>query len=201
MVARLAIIAAKVIKMRKCSSKNNNAMLISIFLRLKEDFMPKNKFQDVIFTVMMVIVMVYAMVVYNITRDMGGLTNQVFLISFAELPIMGVVGFVLEFFFAGNMAKKIAFGIVTPGKSSQFAIMMAISISTVCVMCPLMSFVATILFNGGFDSQIIARWVQLTVTNFPMALGWQIFAAGPFVRFLFSKIFRNEEENAVEEAA
>ncbi len=34
--------------------------------------MPKTKFQEVIFTILMVMVMVYAMVVYNIAFDKGG---------------------------------------------------------------------------------------------------------------------------------
>lgn len=45
--------------------------------------MPKTKFQDVIFTIMMVILMVYAMICYNIAISMGGLSNQVFLMAFS----------------------------------------------------------------------------------------------------------------------
>ena len=37
--------------------------------------MPKNKFQEVIFTIMMVFVMVYAMICYNISLNMGGMSN------------------------------------------------------------------------------------------------------------------------------
>lgn len=59
--------------------------------------MPKTKFQDVVFTVMMVVVMVYAMVVYNISIDLGGVRNEVFLMALHELVIMGIVGF-----FAGD---------------------------------------------------------------------------------------------------
>lgn len=36
--------------------------------------MPKTKFQDFIFTIIMVIVMVYAMVCYNIAFDKGVVT-------------------------------------------------------------------------------------------------------------------------------
>ena len=68
--------------------------------------MPKNKFQDVIFTIMMVIVMVYGMVVYNISIDKGGLTNEVFVLALGELVIMGVVGFILEMFIAGPLSQK-----------------------------------------------------------------------------------------------
>lgn len=56
--------------------------------------MPKTKLQDVVFTIMMVIVMVYAMVVYNISIDKGGVTNEVFVLAFGELILMGIVGFI-----------------------------------------------------------------------------------------------------------
>lgn len=154
--------------------------------------MPKTKFQDVVFTIMMVIVMVYGMVVYNIAMDMGGMTNQIFLMAFGELPVMGVIGFVLEMLIAGPLSKKLAFCMVTPGKDKMIEVILAISAMTVCLMCPMMSFAATVLFKG-VDSQLIAKWVQLTVTNFPMALGWQIFIAGPLVRLIFGKIFREKE--------
>lgn len=151
--------------------------------------MPKTKFQDVIYTIMMVLVMVYALVLYNISLDKGGLTNEVFLLAFGELVIMGLVAFVLEMLIAGPLAKKLAFRLVTPGEDKLIYVILAISALTVCVMCPLMSLIATILFKGGFSSNLITSWIQTTVMNFPMALCWQIFFAGPLVRFLFGKLF------------
>ena len=68
--------------------------------------MPKTKFQDFIFTFIMVIVMVYAMVCYNTALNTGGLTNTTFIIALKELPIMGVIAFLLEFFLIGNYLKK-----------------------------------------------------------------------------------------------
>ena len=44
--------------------------------------MPKTKFQEVIFTIMMVFVMVYAMICYNIALNIGGMSNKVFLSAF-----------------------------------------------------------------------------------------------------------------------
>ena len=41
--------------------------------------MPKNRVQTAIFTIMMVLVMVYGMICYNITLEVGGLSNFVFL--------------------------------------------------------------------------------------------------------------------------
>ena len=40
--------------------------------------MPKNKFQDVVFTIIMASVMVYGMVAYNIVLNTGSLENWVF---------------------------------------------------------------------------------------------------------------------------
>ena len=66
--------------------------------------MPKTKLQDFIFTLMMAFVMVYAMVCYNIAMDMGGMTNQVFLLAFHEMPIMWPIAVILEFFIVGKLA-------------------------------------------------------------------------------------------------
>ena len=100
--------------------------------------MPKTKFQDIIFTLIMVVVMVYALVVYNIALDRGGLTNEVFVMAFGELAVMGIAGFLLEMFIAGPLAKKLAFRIVTPGEDRMTAVILAVSAMTVCIMCPLM---------------------------------------------------------------
>ena len=59
--------------------------------------MPKTKFQEIIFTIMMVFMMVYFMICYNIALNIGGMTNQVFLDAFHELVIMGPVAFILDF--------------------------------------------------------------------------------------------------------
>ena len=116
------------------------------------------------------------------------MTNEVFLLAFHELVIMGPVAFVLDFFLYGGLAKKIAFGIVDPQNAKQYEIVLAISSVTVCLMCPTMSLVATILFSHP-GAELIAVWFQKTALNFPMAFFWQIFFAGPVVRKIFACIF------------
>lgn len=125
--------------------------------------MPKTKFQEVVFTVIMVIVMVYAMICYNVAISIGGMQNKVFVAALSELPIMGAIGFVLDIFIAGPLAKKCAFKIADPQKDRPFFIILAISVFSVLFMCPMMSFAAAILFNGGFNSEIVATWIGLTV--------------------------------------
>ena len=44
--------------------------------------MPQTKKQEIAYTIMMVCVMVYAMVCYNISLEVGGMQNFVFLAAF-----------------------------------------------------------------------------------------------------------------------
>ena len=64
--------------------------------------MPKNKFQDVIFTIIMASLMVYGMVAYNIVLNTGSLQNWVFGAVFHEWPIMTLIAIALELVFVGN---------------------------------------------------------------------------------------------------
>ncbi len=110
--------------------------------------------------------------------------------ALGELPIMGAIAFLLEFLLIGHITKKIAFNMVNPKETKPILMIIIISSLTVCFMCPLMSFFATVLFNYSGIGNLIANWLEITVKNFPMALCWQIFYAGPFVRFIFRKIFK-----------
>ena len=158
--------------------------------------MPNTKFQNVIFTLMMAFLMVYAMICYNISLNIGGMSNQVFLMAFGELPIMGIVAFFLELFIVGPLAKKLAFRLVQPGMDKMIYIVLAISAITVCLMCPLMSLAAAVLFKGGLQPELLSVWIQTAALNFPMALCWQIFFAGPLVRGIFSRLFPEKEPEA-----
>ena len=163
---------------------NNTHFIYFFTLKNKEILiMPKSKVQNVLFTIVMAFVMVYALVCYNIALDKGGMSNEIFLIAFHEIVIMLPVAFVLEFFIVEKSATKLAFRIVTPQNRPIF-ITLAISSMIVCIMCPIMSFIATLLFAHA-GNQLIAVWIQKTFMNFPVAFFWQIFIAGPLVRNLF----------------
>ena len=130
--------------------------------------MPKTKLQNVFFTIMMAFLMVYAMICYNISLSIGGMTNQVFLMAFGEMKIMWPAAIILEFFVVEKLASMLAFRIVSPQDKPIF-ITLAISSMIVCLMCPMMSFIATLLFKNA-GNNFIAVWFQTTVMNFPMAL-------------------------------
>lgn len=76
--------------------------------------MPKTKFQEVVFTILMVFVMVYAMICYNISLNIGGMTNAVFLMAFHELVIMGPAAFILTSFSSAACPRSWPSGWWTP---------------------------------------------------------------------------------------
>ena len=152
--------------------------------------MPKNKFEDVIFTAVMAIVMVYGMIVYNVALNTGGtVSGFTFLAAVHELVFMAPIAFVLELFVVSKLAGMLAFKIMKPTDRPQF-ITYAISICICCIMCPLMSLVATILFK---DTKTFGTWVQTWGMNFPMAICYQMFYCGPLVRLIFRTIFREKK--------
>lgn len=166
--------------------------------------MPKSKFQEFIFTVLMASVMVYGMVCYNISLNEGNFSNTTLIKAFHELPIMIPVACILELAFVGALAKIVTFKkLVDPSKTQPFFITCCISACSVWMMCPLMSLAATFLFkggetgqllailNGGFQGEILSTWIKTTILNYPMAFFWQFFIAGPLVRLIFGLIFRS----------
>ena len=81
--------------------------------------MPQTKKQEIVYTVMMVCVMVYGMVCYNIALDVGGMQNFIFAAALSELPIMGVIGFLLDTFLVGPTAMRIARAGSTQARTSR----------------------------------------------------------------------------------
>jgi hypothetical protein len=149
--------------------------------------MPTTKKEHIVYGIIMVIVMVYGMICYNISINTGGLNNQVFLYALGDLIYMAPIAFIIESLLVSKIAEKNAMKIITP-KENTMLFIIAMSSCTVMLMCPIMSFIATIIHHGiNFD--FISNWIQAIILNFPMALFYQLFFAGPLVRFIFNKIF------------
>lgn len=169
----------------------NNTYAVS-----QEEFfiMPKTKFEDAVFTIIMATAMVYGMVVYNVALAMGGVTNQTFLIALSELKIMVPIAFLLEFFVVGRLAPMLAFRVMRPTDRPQF-ITYAISIIICLIMCPIMSLIAMLLFK----EPSFGTWVQTWGMNLPCALLWQMCYCGPVVRLIFRLIFRRKKETEADQ--
>lgn len=149
--------------------------------------MPKTKFQNIIFTIIMATIMVYGMVVYNVALNTGNVNGTTFVAALSELPIMVPIAFILEFFIVGKIAGKLAFTVMNKNDRPQF-ITYAISICICCIMCPTMSLIATFLFK----TPSFGIWIKTWALNFPMAICWQMFYCGPLVRLIFRTIFKQK---------
>ena len=151
--------------------------------------MPKTLPERIFFTIVMAAIMVYGMIVYNVALNTNGVTNATFVMALHEMPIMVPVAFVLEFFVVEKLATKLAFLFMRPADRPQF-ITYAVSICICCIMCPIMSLIATMLFK---DTHTFGTFIQTWGMNFPCAVLWQMFYCGPLVRLIFRLIFREKK--------
>ena len=158
--------------------------------------MPKTLFQNIVFTIIMALLMVYGMICYNVALARGGVENITFLLALHELPIMAPIAFILEFFVVEKLAVRLAFTFMRPTDRPQF-ITYATSLMIVCIMCPVMSLIATLLFK----TPSFGTWVQTFGLNLPMALLWQLLYCGPLTRLIFRTLFRKQLAADAEESA
>ncbi len=152
--------------------------------------MPKTKTQELVFSILMVVVMVYFMTVYNLAV-MTGLSYSIFLQAFLGMWVEVIAAFLAQKFIAGPISKKLAFQIFKPGVDKPVFITVAISCFTVCIMAPIMTLFVTLLHNG-FVIDLPLLWLPKLIQNFLYALCIQLFYVGPLVRFIFRTIFRKQ---------
>ncbi len=150
--------------------------------------MPKTKLQDAVFSVMMAAAMAYAMEIYNLSLQNGGVSGTLFLSALKDLVIMAPIVILFEKLMVGRLARKCALRIFRPEKDNPFLLTILISCFTMWMMCPLMSAAATLIFKHP-GTGFFPVWIDTVAHNFPMAFFWQLFFAGPLVRFLFRCIF------------
>lgn len=165
--------------------------------------MPKTKTQGIVFGIIMSMTMAYGMEVYNVASKMGyttmaggfsNMTNIVFWEALKEAAYMWIFVFIFSNLWGNRIGHRLADKIIRPGQDNPFFITLMISSCTVLIMCPTMSVVAAILFNiilgGAPVTEFPAIWIGTVLKNFPMALIWNLFAAGPVTRLLFRKIYK-----------
>lgn len=160
--------------------------------------MPTTKLQRIVFAFLTVTITVHLFVFYNLAIAMGGMSNQVFIASRKVIGVEFIFAFLLEILLVGRLANKLAFRFVNPAQDKPYVVTSAIILATVCLMCPMMSFIATILYNG-INAEFLAHWMQKIVFNFPFAVFSQLFFIQPLVRFLFKLIFRSQLKKAEHE--
>lgn len=147
--------------------------------------MPQSRTQEVVLTVMMVCLMVYGMICYNIAIATGSLTSAAFLSAFHEFAFMAPIAFALDLLVVSPLAGRLAPRVCGEHPQTPFAAIAAISAISVQLMCPLMSLVATLIIKRPMAIELVPTWFQTVAVNFPMALLWQFFLASPVVRTAF----------------
>ena len=167
--------------------------------------MPKNKFEGRMFALITVLITVPCFVVYCLSYESGGILNIDPMNLLIFIPIEFVLAYLSELFIGSPLANKLAFNAVDPKKDRPMIVETAIICSTVCVMCPWMTFLATILYKGIIPGLIfghvtlgtflitfIPNFLQIFVINFPFALLSQLFFIQPLTRRIFRLIFRRK---------
>lgn len=151
--------------------------------------MKKETKEKILFSLLMALIMVYGMEVYNASIINGGISNSTLLIPITEILLFMAIVIVLQNIVVWPLVQKLLPKIVNLKTIKPIYKILVISTLTICIMCPLMSLVATCLFKG-MGTGFFIKWSQTILINFPMALLWQILVAGPLVRCLTSKLNR-----------
>ena len=175
--------------------------------------MPETKFQRLMFALITVIITVPCFVFYCSSYEAGGFNVDVIKNSLIFIPIEFILAYLCEVFIGSPLSVKLALKAINPEKNDHMIVETAVICATVGIMCPLMSFLATILYNGiiavgiggasltNFIINFIPYWLQKVVLNFPFALLSQLFFIQPLTRTIFKAIFKNNSANVEEKAA
>ena len=179
--------------------------------------MPQNQFQRMVFAFLTVVITVHAYVFYSLYVVNGGtlmaITGESSVIAAINaqggvymfgrmLPIWAVI--LIEFCFAYGLevvmgspcSFKLACRVFDPRKNHPMIFESAIICATVGLMCPAMSFLASIFYYPYYADfnifTLLANWLKLLCFNFPFAFFTQLFFIQPFVRILFKLLFRKQ---------
>ncbi len=153
----------------------------------------------IIYAFFTVLITVPCFVFYCLAIENGGLLKVDYKFALLLIPIEFVLAFLSEVFVGSPLSAKFALKTVSKKEYKPVLVETAIICSTVCIMCPLMSFLATILYKGlfpvyyfhqsitlsSFLINFIPNFLQTFTLNFPFALLSQLFFIQPFMRRFF----------------
>lgn len=159
--------------------------------------MPQTKLENLFFMTLTVLLSVFSFASYNIAINFGAMSNKVFLLALQEIPILFPIAFLIELFIASKISMLLTSKIVNFKTDKEFVIILAITCTTIFVMCPAMTFISTIMYNG-FTIEFMANWFTKIIFNMPFAFFVQLFFIGPIVRLIFRSLFRNKQASSID---
>lgn len=179
--------------------------------------MPRNQSQRMVFAFLTVLITVHAYVFYSLYVINGttlmtinqthsvisAINKQGGVYMFGHyLPIWAVVlvefclAYLLENIMGSPCSFKLAMRVFDPKTTHHMIFESAIICATVGLMCPVMSFLAAILYYPYYDGfhviTLLANWLKLVCFNFPFAFFTQLFFIQPFVRTVFKVLFARD---------
>ena len=163
-----------------------------------------SKKQERIFALITVLITVPCFVFYCLALENHGILNVDPIWALKLIPIEFALAYLSEIFLIGPRVPKILFKKLNPKKENPILVETGYIMTTVCLMCPWMSFLATILYKGimptifndaaftiqNFFIYFIPNFLQTFVQNFPFALLSQLFFIQPLTRTIFNKIYK-----------
>ncbi len=161
----------------------------------RERRVPQTKLEKLFFMSLTVLLSVAAFTTYNIALGLGSMSLRVFPLAIREMPAEFALAFLMEALFAHRLAEKLAFRFVDPAADRPALVILAITCSTVCLMCPAMSLASTALHRG-MNAKLIYNWLHALKYNLPFAFLTQIVLIGPLVRWTFRRLFRGRRPAA-----
>ena len=162
--------------------------------------MPKNKTQGIIFGIIMSYSMAVGMEIYNnaiqqgVHLQPGGFTNLTYGIvgkALVEALFMGLIVIIVSELWGNRLGARFAAKVSDPQRDNPYFCRVMRQAGTILVMCPLMSLIASILFQVILGGQLLFRlptiWIGTAMKNFPMAFFWNMFVAAPLIHWIFEK--------------
>ena len=145
--------------------------------------MKVSKTREFVFSLSMAFAMSFCMEYYNLSLNNGGANYGLVLDVLKEVWWITIIVFLIQEFFGGPIAVRLMSLLAKPEEIPVFMRPTIRRICTVCVMCPSMAVVSSILFKHPWGNFIPTVLTTLTF-NFPMAFSIQIFLLGPVLKKL-----------------
>lgn len=181
--------------------------------------MPKNQFQRMVYAFLTVLVTVHCYVFYSLyvvngntlmsltgaPNVLGAIEKQGGIYIFGSyLPIWAIIliefcfAYLLEMLLGSPYSYKLVSKVFDPSDIHPVLFETAIICTTVGLMCPTMSFIASILYYpyyAGFDIiTMLADWLKLICFNLPFAFFTQLFFIQPLIRSIFKFLYSKEAQ-------
>lgn len=148
--------------------------------------MPVNKKENLVYTILMVLVMASVMTMFNVSVHQG-FSFESLKKAWLLLPITATIAFLVEWFFVS----KTAFALIGRLVKEEDPLPKKILISAFCFviqMVLIMSIIISLLFKE-FNSTWFSDLLITILRNFIMAYLLQVLIAGPLVGIVFRKLF------------